>query len=72
MIIVDVNGWTPLHKGILSNNTEVLEILNKNGSNVNAGDKNGNTVVHLAVEEGNLSKKKIKEVGGDMGGAKKE
>lgn len=49
----DVNGMTPLMVAATLNRTEILQILINVKCDVNATDENGNTALHLAVDEGN-------------------
>lgn len=49
----DVNGMTPLMIAATLNRTSILEILIDVKCDVNDTDENGNTALHLAVDEGN-------------------
>lgn len=54
--LLDINGWAPLHKAVLSENTGIIECLLSFGAGVNVQDNYGNTALHIAIEEGNISK----------------
>lgn len=47
-------GQTALHTAIIHNNAEAVRLLTHYGANVNRGDINGFTPVHLAAYEGQL------------------
>ena len=51
--LIDINGWTPLHKAVLSGNPEAILMLSDRGAEPDIADKEGNTPMHLATEEGN-------------------
>ncbi|KAF2881524.1 hypothetical protein ILUMI_24658 [Ignelater luminosus] len=48
------NGNTALHMALLKNNKDVINLLIKSGADVNIGNKNGQSVFHLAVKRGDL------------------
>lgn len=47
----DSNGWTPLHEGARGGHLEVVELLVKNGANLNEKSHNGETPLYWAKKE---------------------
>ena len=44
---------TPLHYAVLNSHVRIIKYLVRHGADVHAGDRGGNTPMHLACKEGN-------------------
>ena len=51
---VGPSGWTPLFYAVRSNQIEVVKILLENGADPTVRDKDGNTILDIAIQKNHM------------------
>jgi len=70
-LLLDVNGWTPLHEAVMASSEAIVELLVEKGADVNAVTNGGDTALKLAREykgEDHSMVELLKRLGASMEG----
>ena len=51
MDLLDTDGHAPLHKAVMYNQLDSVQVLAINGANLNITDQSGNTALHVSAYE---------------------
>ena len=50
--MLDIDGYTPLHKCVLTENSDLMRLLIDNGADLDICDNIGNSPLHSAIKQG--------------------